>query len=159
MIEQVIEPVADLVNQTKDKLTSSPETPSSPPLDAASASDRHEASDQGPADKDSSEHTTTTGTSDSAPSHHSTTTTTTTSASNTNMANDQDDDVQQGSIFSVSGPVIVAENMIGCAMYELCKVGHDQLVGEVVICADVLCTFVSAGSGGMNEDASGDTCI
>lgn len=39
---------------------------------------------------------------------------------------------QHGSIFSVSGPVIVAENMIGCAMYELCKVGHDQLVGEVI---------------------------
>jgi len=39
---------------------------------------------------------------------------------------------QTGSIFSVSGPVIVAENMIGCAMYELCKVGHDQLVGEVI---------------------------
>lgn len=29
---------------------------------------------------------------------------------------------QYGSVFSVSGPVIVAENMIGCAMYELvCK--------------------------------------
>jgi hypothetical protein len=29
---------------------------------------------------------------------------------------------QTGSIFSISGPVIVAENMIGCAMYELvCK--------------------------------------
>ncbi|KAL8635935.1 MAG: hypothetical protein Q9228_006620 [Teloschistes exilis] len=26
---------------------------------------------------------------------------------------------QYGSIFSVSGPVIVAENMLGCAMYEL----------------------------------------
>ena len=26
---------------------------------------------------------------------------------------------QYGSIFSVSGPVIVAENMIGCAMHEL----------------------------------------
>jgi len=39
---------------------------------------------------------------------------------------------QNGSIFSVSGPVIVAENMIGVAMYELCKVGHDELVGEVI---------------------------
>lgn len=29
------------------------------------------------------------------------------------------DDKQNGSIFSISGPVIVAENMIGCAMYEL----------------------------------------
>ncbi|KAM9919234.1 hypothetical protein OXX59_008099, partial [Metschnikowia pulcherrima] len=37
-----------------------------------------------------------------------------------------------GSIFSVSGPVIVAENMIGCAMYELVKVGHANLVGEVI---------------------------
>lgn len=45
---------------------------------------------------------------------------------------DDDDDTQGGSIFSVSGPVIVAENMIGCAMYELCKVGHDSLVGEVI---------------------------
>lgn len=29
-------------------------------------------------------------------------------------------------------PVIVAEDMIGVAMYELVKVGHDQLVGEVI---------------------------
>lgn len=42
------------------------------------------------------------------------------------------DETMQGSVFSVSGPVIVAEHMIGCAMYELCKVGHDQLVGEVI---------------------------
>jgi vacuolar-type H+-ATPase catalytic subunit A/Vma1 len=39
---------------------------------------------------------------------------------------------EQGSVFSVSGPVVVAENMIGCAMYELCRVGHDLLVGEVI---------------------------
>ncbi|KGM91844.1 V-type proton ATPase catalytic subunit A [Paracoccidioides brasiliensis Pb18] len=37
-----------------------------------------------------------------------------------------------GSIYSVSGPVVVAENMIGCAMYELCQVGYDKLVGEVI---------------------------
>ncbi|KAL2821822.1 vacuolar ATP synthase catalytic subunit A [Aspergillus cavernicola] len=43
-----------------------------------------------------------------------------------------DDDAQQGAVFSVSGPVVVAENMIGCAMYELCRVGHDRLVGEVI---------------------------
>jgi V-type H+-transporting ATPase subunit A len=42
------------------------------------------------------------------------------------------DEDQNGSIFSISGPVIVAENMIGVAMYELCKVGHDELVGEVI---------------------------
>ncbi|KAL8770451.1 MAG: hypothetical protein Q9209_003877 [Squamulea sp. 1 TL-2023] len=39
---------------------------------------------------------------------------------------------QYGSIFSISGPVIVAENMLGCAMYEMVQVGHDQLVGEVI---------------------------
>lgn len=39
---------------------------------------------------------------------------------------------EYGSIYSVSGPVIVAENMIGCAMYELVKVGHFNLVGEVI---------------------------
>ncbi|KAH8805856.1 ATP synthase alpha/beta family, nucleotide-binding domain-containing protein [Xylogone sp. PMI_703] len=39
---------------------------------------------------------------------------------------------QNGSIYSVSGPVVVAENMIGVAMYELVKVGHHNLVGEVI---------------------------
>jgi V-type H+-transporting ATPase subunit A len=34
-----------------------------------------------------------------------------------------------GQVFGVSGPVVVAENMIGCAMYELVRVGHDELVG------------------------------
>ena len=29
-------------------------------------------------------------------------------------------------------PVVVAENMIGVAMYELVRVGHDNLVGEVI---------------------------
>ncbi|KAK3370298.1 ATP synthase alpha/beta family, nucleotide-binding domain-containing protein [Podospora didyma] len=37
-----------------------------------------------------------------------------------------------GRIYSVSGPVVVAEDMIGVAMYELVKVGHDQLIGEVI---------------------------
>jgi V-type H+-transporting ATPase subunit A len=34
-----------------------------------------------------------------------------------------------GQVFGVSGPVVVAENMIGAAMYELVRVGHDELVG------------------------------
>ncbi|KAF2269400.1 V-type ATPase [Lojkania enalia] len=42
------------------------------------------------------------------------------------------DEEHHGSVFSISGPVIVAENMIGCAMYELVRVGHDNLVGEVI---------------------------
>jgi V-type H+-transporting ATPase subunit A len=31
----------------------------------------------------------------------------------------QNDDEQLGAVFSISGPVVVAEKMIGCAMYEL----------------------------------------
>jgi len=37
-----------------------------------------------------------------------------------------------GVIFSVSGPVVVADKMAGAAMYELVRVGHDQLVGEII---------------------------
>ncbi|RUS19910.1 V-type proton ATPase catalytic subunit A [Endogone sp. FLAS-F59071] len=37
-----------------------------------------------------------------------------------------------GSVFGVSGPVVVAENMQGSAMYELVRVGHNELVGEVI---------------------------
>ncbi|TWU72160.1 H(+)-transporting V1 sector ATPase subunit A [Metarhizium rileyi] len=43
-----------------------------------------------------------------------------------------DEAVHYGKIYSISGPVIVAEDMIGVAMYELVKVGHDNLVGEVI---------------------------
>ncbi|KAI1853644.1 hypothetical protein JX266_001628 [Neoarthrinium moseri] len=43
-------------------------------------------------------------------------------------------DGQDGSrkIFSISGPVVIAEDLIGVAMYELVKVGHESLVGEVI---------------------------
>jgi len=37
-----------------------------------------------------------------------------------------------GIIYSVSGPVVVAEKMSGAAMYELVRVGNDQLVGEII---------------------------
>lgn len=57
---------------------------------------------------------------------------TTTQQTTVKMGSRGDDESQQGSVFSISGPVIVAEHMLGCAMYELCKVGHDQLVGEVI---------------------------
>ncbi|KAJ6107239.1 hypothetical protein N7523_008562 [Penicillium sp. IBT 18751x] len=50
----------------------------------------------------------------------------------TTMAPKDKDQEPHGLIFSVSGPVVVAENMIGCAMYELCHIGHDLLVGEVI---------------------------
>ena len=37
-----------------------------------------------------------------------------------------------GVILSVSGPVVIAERMTGAAMYELVRVGHDGLVGEII---------------------------
>lgn len=42
---------------------------------------------------------------------------------------DEDRESRFGSVFGVSGPVVIAENMIGAAMYELVRVGHDELVG------------------------------
>ncbi|TKA55097.1 V-type proton ATPase catalytic subunit A, partial [Cryomyces minteri] len=51
---------------------------------------------------------------------------------NSNRKREEIGEDQYGSIFSISGPVIVAENMLGCAMYELVRVGHDNLVGEVI---------------------------
>lgn len=44
---------------------------------------------------------------------------------------DEDRESMFGQVFGVSGPVVVAENMTGCAMYELVRVGHDELVGGV----------------------------
>jgi len=37
-----------------------------------------------------------------------------------------------GEIHMVSGPVVVASNMLGCAMFELTKVGKEGLTGEVI---------------------------
>lgn len=37
-----------------------------------------------------------------------------------------------GYVFSVSGPVVVADHMSGTAMYELVRVGHEELIGEVI---------------------------
>ncbi|KAI0169522.1 V-type ATPase [Hypoxylon sp. FL1284] len=47
-------------------------------------------------------------------------------------ANGDQDGLNSGKIYSVSGPVVVAEEMIGVAMYELVRVGYDKLVGEVI---------------------------
>lgn len=35
-------------------------------------------------------------------------------------------------IRKVSGPVVVADNMAGAAMYELIRVGQDKLIGEII---------------------------
>ena len=32
----------------------------------------------------------------------------------------------------VSGPVVIADNMAGAAMYELMRVGADKLIGEII---------------------------
>lgn len=45
---------------------------------------------------------------------------------------DEDRESQYGSVFGVSGPVVIAENMIGSSMYELVRVGHEELVGEII---------------------------
>ncbi|CCF51103.1 hypothetical protein NDA11_004167 [Ustilago hordei] len=45
---------------------------------------------------------------------------------------DEERERRFGTVFGVSGPVVVAENMIGSSMYELVRVGHDELVGEII---------------------------
>jgi V-type H+-transporting ATPase subunit A len=37
-----------------------------------------------------------------------------------------------GGVFSVSGPVVIANRMSGAAMFELVRVGHNNLVGEII---------------------------
>ena len=37
-----------------------------------------------------------------------------------------------GAVYSVSGPVVIANEMLGAAMYELVRVGHNNLVGEII---------------------------
>merc|ERR1712063_140032 len=45
---------------------------------------------------------------------------------------DEEKETDRGVIFSISGPVVVAEKMKGAAMYELVRVGVYQLVGEII---------------------------
>jgi len=52
--------------------------------------------------------------------------------SNLAKVGDQDKEHSFGYVFGVSGPVVTAENMSGSAMYELVRVGHDELVGEII---------------------------
>jgi V-type H+-transporting ATPase subunit A len=62
---------------------------------------------------------------------------------------DEDRESRFGQVFGVSGPVVVAENMTGCAMYELVRVGHDELVGgaqkRTVLCAHLTSDMYSRG--------------
>ncbi|XP_062895216.1 V-type proton ATPase catalytic subunit A-like isoform X1 [Mobula hypostoma] len=45
---------------------------------------------------------------------------------------DEERESSVGYVHGVSGPVVVASNMSGAAMYELVRVGHDELVGEII---------------------------
>mmetsp|Transcript_2263 Transcript_2263/g.3343 ORF Transcript_2263/g.3343 Transcript_2263/m.3343 type:complete len:623 (-) Transcript_2263:133-2001(-) len=48
------------------------------------------------------------------------------------MANYEEKESDYGFIFKVSGPLVVADGMSGAAMYELVRVGHSKLVGEII---------------------------
>merc|ERR1719373_623891 len=37
-----------------------------------------------------------------------------------------------GFVKKVAGPLVIAERMAGAAMYELVRVGHQELVGEII---------------------------
>ena len=54
---------------------------------------------------------------------------------------DEDRESRYGQVFGVSGPVVIAENMTGSAMYELVRVGHDELVGGAMDTRRVLYNF------------------
>lgn len=44
----------------------------------------------------------------------------------------EEKEADYGFIFKVSGPLVVADGMSGAAMYELVRVGHSKLVGEII---------------------------
>ncbi|KAL0485253.1 V-ATPase catalytic subunit A [Acrasis kona] len=48
------------------------------------------------------------------------------------MSYDDDNESMYGDILSVAGPVVKADKMDGAAMYELVRVGTQQLVGEII---------------------------
>jgi len=45
---------------------------------------------------------------------------------------DVENEANYGLVLSVSGPVVIANKMAGSAMYELVRVGHNELVGEII---------------------------
>ncbi|EEB06429.2 V-type ATPase subunit A [Schizosaccharomyces japonicus yFS275] len=58
-----------------------------------------------------------------------------------NLRNFDEKETFYGEVYSVSGPVVVASNMLGCSMYELVRVGHQELVGEVIRIFEDKCTI------------------
>ena len=45
---------------------------------------------------------------------------------------DEEREGKFGYVHAVSGPVVTAEKMSGSAMYELVRVGYNELVGEII---------------------------
>ncbi|CAG0895661.1 unnamed protein product [Cyprideis torosa] len=45
---------------------------------------------------------------------------------------DEEKEAKYGYVHAVSGPVVTAERMAGSAMYELVRVGYEELVGEII---------------------------
>jgi V-type H+-transporting ATPase subunit A len=55
-----------------------------------------------------------------------------------------------GAVKAVSGPVVIADKMAGCAMYELVQVGSFRLVGEIIrLEADTATIQVYEETGGL----------
>jgi len=46
-----------------------------------------------------------------------------------------------GKILKISGPVIEADGMLGSSMYEVCKVGDEGLIGEIIRIQGEVCTI------------------
>ncbi|KAF6029446.1 hypothetical protein EB796_012246 [Bugula neritina] len=53
-------------------------------------------------------------------------------ARNLDKLRDNESEYLLGYVFAVSGPVVTAQHMAGSAMYELVRVGHSELVGEII---------------------------
>jgi len=64
---------------------------------------------------------------------------------------DEEDESEIGYVYGVSGPVVVASSMGGSAMYELVRVGHEELVGEIIRLENDMATIQ------VYEDTSGVT--
>lgn len=54
------------------------------------------------------------------------------SRSQSPFVRDEEKERKFGYVFGVSGPVVIAEKMLGSAMYELVRVGNSELVGEII---------------------------
>merc|ERR1712002_527866 len=72
-------------------------------------------------------------------------------AQNLPKIRDEERESKFGYVHAVSGPVVTAEKMSGSAMYELVRVGYDELVGEIIRLEGDLATVQ------VYEDTSGVT--